>query len=125
MAYATAVDYAAHCLSGWNGEVAEIQKLLDEASDVVDRLTYNRIRAAGGLDHLSDFQRNTVIKCVCRLAEWYGEHPEAVDNPLQSYSLNGASVTYSKAGLVYPCGVPVPRGVYAAIVDTGLCFAAV
>lgn len=101
----------------------ELQKILEQASRHIDILTYNRIVAVG-FDKLTAFQQ-TVIKEVCsELAEFEYENADLIDSVLQSYSINGVSMTFGNSWNVkIQNGVAMPRDLYERLLSTGLCYA--
>ena len=122
MYYADFHDYLTFC--GYdvkNDEGSELDRALCRASSDVDVLTYNRIRNIG-FDRLTEFQRNTVREVVCLMAHFRLEHSDLMENPYQSYSINGVSKTFGASRSVgIHRGVMMPESVYAKLVSTGLC----
>lgn len=98
----------------------EIDLYLKTASVDIDSLTFNRIVACG-FDSLTPFQKEKVQNAVCRQAEFRYQNQELFDSIIQSYSLNGASVTFDKSRLVTICGATTSKDIYAELKQSGLC----
>lgn len=121
MAY---VDYNYYVNTyGGNKITAEnASEAFQAASETIDTLTYCRIVECG-LGGLTGFQKSTVERAVCKLAEWQAENADMLDNPYSSYSINGVSATWGTgAGVKQVNGVLIPTSIYAELVKTGLCF---
>ncbi len=98
---------------------------LENASDTVDILTYGRIRAAG-FESLTEFQRSTVKRAVCKLAEWQTENADILSSPYKQYSINGVSAAVGASDTVKcVCGALIPSEIYALLKTTGLCYGGV
>ena len=98
---------------------------LKKASCSVDILTFNRIRAEG-FERLTEFQQETVRRCVCSLAEWQHTNADALASPYKQYSINGVSAAVGASDTVRCIGgVLVPSEVYALLITTGLCYGGV
>ena len=108
----------------YNGNLddADAEKALQKASRHIDTLTYNRIVSIG-FDNLTDFQQGIIKECVCLMAEWEHENAEYIDSLLSSYSLNGASMSFTgnSASAVVTNGVAVSRDIYSHLQKCGLC----
>lgn len=117
-AYADAEDYAALFPAG-----AEIgPEALRTASRHVDALTYGRIRAAGGIDALTEYQRDAIREAVCRLAAFETENAGALESGLTEYSINGVTMRFGLSGnCTLREGVVVPGEVLTLLSQTGLC----
>ena len=110
----------------YNGGIIPSRSLetaLKKASRHIDILTYNRILAVG-FNNLTAYQQS-VIKEVCReLAEFEYENADLIDSILQSYSINGVSMTFGNSWNVQvKNGVAMPRDLYERLLSTGLCYA--
>jgi hypothetical protein len=96
--------------------------LLHNASETIDTLTYCRIVSCG-LDALTEFQRGIIQRVVCALAEWQQENADILDNPYNSYSINGVAASWGSAqGVKSIGGIMIPSRLYAELVKTGLCY---
>lgn len=98
----------------------EVELYLKTASVDIDSLTFNRIVACG-FDSLTPFQKEKVQNAVCRQAELRYQNQELFDSIIQSYSLNGASVTFDKSRLVTICGATTSSDIYSELKQSGLC----
>lgn len=105
--------------------VDEAAERLQTASDTIDTLTYCRI-ISYGFEALTDFQKGIIQKAVCQLAEWQYKNADILDNPYNSYSINGVSASWgNSAGVRKINGVLIPSSIYAELIKTGLCYAGV
>lgn len=99
----------------------EIERALDIASMHIDSLTYNRI-VGRGFSGLTEFQQNMVRRVCCMQAEFEYENAALIQSVLDSYSLNGASMSFgSNWKVTTAAGVAMRRDVYAMLCQTGLC----
>ena len=115
------LDYYKNTYKG-NLEDAEIEKALNQASRHIDTLTYNRVVAVG-FDNLTDYQQSIIKECVCLLADWEVENADYITNLLSSYSLNGASMSFSgnSATAQVVNGIAISREIYSHLQKCGLC----
>jgi hypothetical protein len=99
----------------------EIERALDIASMHIDSLTYNRI-VGRGFSGLTEFQQNMVRRVCCMQAEFEYENAALIQSVLDSYSLNGVSMSFgSNWKVTTAAGVAMRRDVYAMLCQTGLC----
>lgn len=99
----------------------EIERALDIASMHIDSLTYNRI-VGRGFSGLTEFQQNMVRRVCCMQAEFEYENAALIQSVLDSYSLNGVSMSFGSSWKVTTAaGVAMRRDVYAMLCQTGLC----
>ena len=105
-----------------NLEDESIDKALQQASRHIDTLTYNRIVAIG-FDNLTEYQQGIIKECECLMADWETDNADYIDSMLSSYSLNGASMSFSgnSASAVVTNGVAVSRDIYSHLQKCGLC----
>lgn len=103
-------------------EDADIEKALQKASMHIDTLTFNRIVAIG-FENLTEYQQGIIKECACLMADWEHENAEYIDSLLSSYSLNGASMSFTgnSASAVVTNGVAVSRDIYSHLQKCGLC----
>lgn len=101
---------------------SEADKALIRAGRHIDTLTFNRIHEIG-FEMLSDFQKEVVKECQCLMADWESENADYINSMLSSYSLNGASMSFSgnSANATVVNGVAVSREIYAHLQKCGLC----
>ena len=99
-----------------------IDKALQQASRHIDTLTFNRIVAIG-FDNLTEYQQGIIKECECLMADWETENADYINSMLSSYSLNGASMSFSgnSASAVVLNGIAVSRDIYAHLQKCGLC----
>ena len=105
-----------------NLEDVDAEKALEKASRHIDTLTYNRI-VSMGFDNLTDYQQVIIKECECLMADWETENADYISNMLSSYSLNGASMSFTgnSASAVVANGVAVSRDIYSHLQKCGLC----
>lgn len=105
-----------------NLEDADVEKALNKASRHIDTLTYNRIVAIG-FDNLTEYQQGIIKECECLMAEWETENADYINSMLSSYSLNGASMSFTgnSASAMICNGVAVSRDIYSHLSKCGLC----
>ena len=106
----------------YKGNLEDTEAALKQAGRHIDTLTFNRIVAAG-FDNLTDYQQEVIKECECMLADWESENADYITNVLTSYSLNGASMSFTgnSAGAFICNGVVVSRDIYAHLSKCGLC----
>lgn len=101
----------------------QIDQALEEASQQVDTLTYNRIYQ-NGFENLTDFRKNIIQKSVCKLADFNTENADVLNMILGSYAINGVSMDFGQGwniGIIN--GVPISPGIYGFLEQSGLCCA--
>lgn len=118
--YAT-LEYYKETYKG-NLEDADIEKALNKASRHIDTLTYNRI-VEKGFDNLTEYQQGIIKECECLMADWEYDNADYINSMLSSYSLNGASMSFTgnSASAVVQNGVAVSRDIYSHLQKCGLC----
>lgn len=117
--YAT-VEYYKETYKG-NLDDADAEKALNKASRHIDTLTFNRIVGIG-FDNLTEYQQGIVEECACLMADWETDNADYIDSMLTSYSLNGASMSFtgSSAGAALVDGIVVSRDIYSHLQKCGL-----
>lgn len=105
------------------GEITEddVDKYLRAASRHIDSLTYNRI-VGRGFSNLTQFQQDIIREVCCELAEFEYENEDLIQNVLQSYSINGVSMSFGNSWNVKVIsGVAIRSDIYEKLAQTGLC----
>lgn len=98
----------------------EITPLLQAANDACDALTFSRINAIGW-DNLTEFQQGLVRRFCCAQADFLLQNGDAVYSAMQSYSINGVSMTFGNAALyTVQGGTAVSNEALALLKRTGL-----
>ena len=99
----------------------EAVKALKQASRHIDTLTYNRIVGAG-FERLTAFQQDIIKETACMMADFESANASMINSLINSYSINGASVTFSGEGANCQLvnGIIVQRNVYEILSLTGL-----
>ncbi len=95
------------------------EPLLERASDQVDAACFGRIRQKG-FDKLPQFQRETIKKAVCLHAAFLQSYGQALESPLDSYGINGVSMSFAADRVVRQGGAVVSGEVYSLLLQTGL-----
>lgn|SRR5690554_5344785 len=116
MAYAD-YEYYRDVFKG-NLDEGTASKLLDEASDQVDRLTYGRIRRRG-FDNLTEYQQEMVQKAVCYQAEFINNYGEYLSSPLSGFSIGDVSLNFGKENQG-PGGTIADKRTLEYLTQTGL-----
>jgi len=99
----------------------EVEKSLRTASRHVDSLTYNRIISRGILN-LTEFQQETIREVCCEMAEFEYDNADLIQSVLQSYSINGVSMSFGSSWNVkIISGIAVRADAYEKLSQTGLC----
>lgn len=116
-AYAGTEDYAAL----FPDEDAVPETELAAASRAVDAMTYGRIRALGGVEALTAFQRELVREAVCRQARFLRQNGEMLASPVTSYAIGSVSLRLGNASAADTRGgVTAPVEVRSLLDMTGL-----
>ena len=115
------IEYYKNTYKG-NLDNADAEKALEKASRHIDTLTYNRIVGIG-FDNLTEYQQGIIKECECLMADWETENTDYINSMLSSYSLNGASMSFTgqSASATVVSGVAVSREIYSHLQKCGLC----
>lgn len=98
-----------------------LEKVLKMASRHVDTLTYNRI-VGKGFDNLTPFQQDIIKTVCCSQADFEYENEELINSVLQSYSINGVSMSFGSSwNMTIINGVAIRADLYDLLKQTGLC----
>lgn len=98
----------------------DTERLLQQASDQIDVLTFQRIHSIGW-DHLTAMQQK-LIKAVCAgHAAFLVDYGDMAENPLASYGINGVSMSWNAENVVRCSGITILPQLYEQLVQTGLC----
>lgn len=88
----------------------------------IDILTYNRIH----FHRLTDFQQSIINQVHSRLTAFYRDNEDLINSYLQSYSINGVSMSFGASwNLMCISGVAIPQELYSLLKTTGLCYPAI
>ena len=115
------IEYYKNTYKG-NLDDTDAEKALEKASRHIDTLTYNRI-VEKGFDNLTEYQQGIIKECECLMADWETENTDYINSMLSSYSLNGASMSFTgqSASATVVSGVAVSREIYSHLQKCGLC----
>ena len=99
----------------------EAVKALKQAERHIDTLSYNRIKKCK-FEGLTEFQQGIVKECACMMADFEHNNASMINSLVNSYSINGASITFSGecANCQLVDGVIVQKDTYAYLAQTGL-----
>ena len=99
----------------------EAVKALKQAERHIGTLTYNRIKKCK-FEGLTEFQQGIVKECACMMADFEHNNASMINSLVNSYSINGASITFSGecANCQLVDGVIVQKDTYAYLAQTGL-----
>lgn len=117
-AYATAEDYARYCPGG-SLSGAELDAALERASRQADAYCFGRIRAIG-FDRLTALQQDCIRQAVCLHAEFLARYGDELESPLQSYGINGVSMTFDATRVSSQGGVTTCSEAASLLMQTGL-----
>jgi len=117
MAYATSDDYTQY----GNGSIPQdkLSQALEQASDEIDILTYSRI-IGRGIDSLTQFQRDRVIKAVCQHADFRFQYGAFLDVPFSGYGAGSISMSFNNDQNSGIGGVQTSSAVLQLLKATGL-----
>ena len=105
-----------------NLEESDAENALKQAERHIDALTFNRI-VDKGFNNLTEFQQGIIKECECLMADWEEENADYINSMLSSYSLNGASMSFTgnSAGATVVNGIAISRDIYSHLKKCGLC----
>lgn len=110
----------------YHGQMPENEAMsaLKQACRHIDTLTYNRI-VGRGFERLTAFQQGIIKEVACMMADFEHNNADMINSLVNSYSINGASISFGGEGANYKLvnGVVVQRDVYAYLSQSGLCCA--
>ena len=114
------VSYYRETYRGNRIPVDEIENSLKKASRHIDILTYNRI-VGKGISNLTTYQQELIQECCCEMAELEYENQDMIESILQSYAINGVSMSFGESWNVkVENGIAVRKDCYAKLQGTGL-----
>lgn len=106
-------------------DFVEHQGIADEfaikAAEHIDILTFNRIK---DYNSLSEFQQKIIERVHNKLTIFERENEDFLDSQLQSYSINGVSMSFAQK-VKNVCGIAISSELYSLLVSTGLCYPAI
>ena len=112
--YITEEEYKEICPNG----AASKEHLIQSEHDV-DYLTYNRM-VAGEFSNFPEWIQNLVKRAISLQADFIHDYGELISSPLQSYGINGVSMSF-KSDVVIQCGgISMLKGTYGLLERTGL-----
>lgn len=97
----------------------DLEQALEEASDQIDLLTYNRI-VGRGFENLTAYQQNQVQKAVCTHADFVEQYGAYINAPLSGYSAGSISVSFNTDAIAIQNGVKTSKEVFGYLQQTGL-----
>jgi hypothetical protein len=104
----------------------ENQGITDEyklkAAEHIDTLTFNRIC---DYNSLTELQQRTISRVHERLTKFEQDNEDLLNTHLQSYSINGVSMSFGGQSVKWICGIAIPKELYSMLISTGLCYSAI
>lgn len=98
----------------------ELNKYLQEATDDINSLTFNRI-VGKGFNNLTDFQKDIIQRVCCQFADFKFENADIIESVLSSYSINGVSQSFgNNLNVKIIEGIAIPFRIYKLLGQTGL-----
>jgi hypothetical protein len=115
--YASGGDYANY----GNGRIPDdkLYHMIERASDDLDVMTYSRIIVTE-FNNLAYFQRDRVIKAVCKHADFLYQYGDFLDVPFTNYGAGSIKMSFGKDQTVSVGGVKTSNAVYNLLKATGL-----
>ena len=102
-------------------DINDIQILLDEASNDIDILTFNRIRAKS-FDKLTNYQKNIIQIVICELMEFHYNNKDFLTSIFNQYNVNGTGFNMNSSNYIIINGVPILKNTYKKLEQTGLTY---
>lgn len=99
----------------------EIEKILSDAEDDINTMTFNRILARG-FDALTPFQQEKVKSAISKQTDFKRQYGDLLTNPLSSYGINGVSMSWDKSVIKEQSGIQTCSDVVACLIQTGLMY---
>lgn len=81
-----------------NLESEALEKLIEDASFDIDRLTYGRIRKKG-FEKLTEFQKELVRKAMCYQIDFIHTYGEYFNIPLTGFSVGDVSLSLENSNI--------------------------
>lgn len=98
----------------------ELNKYLQEATDDINTLTFNRI-VRKGFNNLTNFQKDIIQRVCCQFADFKFENADVIESVLSSYSINGVSQSFgNNLNVKIIEGIAIPFRLYKLLGQTGL-----
>lgn len=98
----------------------DAMRFIHTASRHIDTLTFGRIRKIGW-EKLSEFQRDIIKESTALLARFEYENDDLINSIINSYSINGVSMTFGEGWNVkIKNGVAVSTDIFNLLSQTGL-----
>lgn len=74
----------------------QLEKQLNDAEDDIDTMTLNRI-VGKGFEHLTEFQKECILKAICKQAEYMFVYGDYLNNPIKGYSIGSTHMNFESA----------------------------
>ncbi len=116
------IDYYKNIYKGNSlSEENDLTKYLQEATDDVNTLTFNRI-IGKGFENLTDFQKDIIQRVCCQFADFKFENADIIESVLSSYSINGVSQSFGNNDFNVKIieGIAIPYRLFRLLGQTGL-----
>lgn len=102
-------------------DINDIQILLDEASNDIDILTFNRIRAKQ-FYNLTNYQKEKIQTVICELMEFHYNNKDFLTSIFNQYNVNGTGFDMNNSNYIILNGVPILKNTYKKLEQTGLTY---
>lgn len=100
-------------------DCAITEQELARAEDDIDSLTFNRSRR---FEQFPERIKVNVRRAVCIQANFINEYSGMVDSPLESFGINGVSMSFKKDGVISRGGVNASPRAFALLRAAGLTY---
>lgn len=98
----------------------ELNKYLQQATDDINSLTFNRI-VRKGFENLTVLQKDIIQRVCCQFADFKFENADVIESILSSYSINGVSQSFgNNLNVKIIEGIAIPFRLYKLLGQTGL-----
>jgi hypothetical protein len=111
------MTYEEYIQNGGKCTEDEFNKYINSVTMDINSLTFNRI---DDFDKLTDFQKNIINKVIVDMIDFNVEYADVVDMPLNSYSINGVSMTWDNSKIENVDGVIIRTYALNWLNQTGL-----
>ena len=94
-----------------------VSALIKSVCEDINSLTFNRIT---DFFALTEFQQHTLCRVCARFLQFKYDNADLLATTLNSYAINGVSMSFNSAAVKRVNGVIVPEDVYGLLRQTGL-----
>jgi len=98
----------------------DTEMLIRQASEQIDTLTFQRIKKIR-FENLTALQQELIRIVTAGQTAFLLDFGDALDSPLNSYSIAGVSMSWDKSALVTCSGITMQSRLYQMLLQTNLC----